>query len=419
MREYLILLLCPLVQGVQGPPKLTFASVDGVTCLLEKQGEVIASQCDIQSGESSVQGNRQLINDLQESVNSALSALSAENTALHGLISDMQQQIDALQDSHSSHVAQISLLENQYVAADASLTAAIESISLIPGQKGEQGEQGEQGGQGEQGEAGQPGQPGQPGAAPPHEEHFMELIFPGFDPNSFIWRISVLQLLNFWLSIWLGNTQGMPSTCSLYTLGASWGPAITTGQVWRFITPIFLHANTMHLFFNLFFQLRIGFGMEKQFGQPKFIAIYFLCGVLGNLLSVCVDPYKLAVGASTSGFGLIGVWLAELLLTWHRLGPARSRALVWITFMVTSVVTMSVIAPTLDIYGHLGGALAGFLLGCWIADAPEEQQPEYYFQVKRAAATVLALYFGLGFSKILLFSPNFPLPNCNNILHMQ
>ena len=37
----------------------------------------------------------------------------------------------------------------------------------------------------------------------------------------------------------------------------------------------------------------------------------------------------------------------------------RSRALVWIAFMMTSVVTMSIIAPTLDIYGHLGGALAG------------------------------------------------------------
>lgn len=149
---------------------------------------------------------------------------------------------------------------------------------------------------------------GGPGA--PVEENFMELIFPGYDSSAFIWKVSVLQLIQYWFSIWLGNTQGMPSTCSLYLLGASWGPAISSGQFWRLFTPMFLHANTMHLFFNLFFQLRIGFGMEKQFGTPKFVTLYFLCGVLGNLMSILVDPFKLAVGASTAGFGLIGVWLA-------------------------------------------------------------------------------------------------------------
>jgi membrane associated rhomboid family serine protease len=265
-----------------------------------------------------------------------------------------------------------------------------------------------------------PPSPSAPGAQQPrHEEHFMELVFPGFDSSAFIWRISCFQLLNFWLSIWLGNTGGMPSTCSLYLLGASWGPSITSGQLWRFITPIFLHANTMHLFFNLFFQLRIGFGMEKQFGMYKFIAIYFFCGLLGNLLSVSMDPYKLAVGASTSGFGLIGVWLAELLLTWHLLGPARSRALVWIAFMMTSVVTMSIIAPTLDIYGHLGGALAGFLLGCWLADMPEERMPAKYRETKQAAAAFLALYIGFGVAKVLLLSPNYPLPNCGQLLNFM
>ena len=107
----------------------------------------------------------------------------------------------------------------------------------------------------------------------------------------------------------------------------------------------------MHLFFNIFFQLRIGFGMEKQFGIGKFVLLYFICGIVGNMISVAIDPYKLAVGASTSGFGLIGVWLAEILLSWHIMGPHREKSILWILFMLFSVVMMSSVAPNIDIWG--------------------------------------------------------------------
>lgn len=37
-----------------------------------------------------------------------------------------------------------------------------------------------------------------------------------------------------------------------YTLGASWGPSLARGEVWRLFCPMMLHANMMHLFFNVF-----------------------------------------------------------------------------------------------------------------------------------------------------------------------
>merc|ERR1719231_475548 len=95
---------------------------------------------------------------------------------------------------------------------------------------------------------------------------FMDLLFPGFDTSALIWKISLLQIMEYLGSLLMGSAFGAPKLCSLYLLGASWGPAIANGAVWRLLSPMTLHANAMHVFFNVFFQLRIGFQMEKQFG---------------------------------------------------------------------------------------------------------------------------------------------------------
>merc|ERR1719387_534268 len=157
----------------------------------------------------------------------------------------------------------------------------------------------------------------------------MDLLFPGFDTSTMIWKISLLQIMEYLGSLLMGSAAGAPKLCSLYLLGASWGPSIANGALWRLFMPMMLHANALHIFFNMFFQMRIGFQMEKQFGKRKFC---LLC----NLLSVAFDPMKLAVGASTSGFGLLGVWLAEIILTWDILGESRPRISLWVFFMLLS-----------------------------------------------------------------------------------
>eukprot|EP00443_Scrippsiella_acuminata_P065274 CAMPEP_0115389248 /NCGR_PEP_ID=MMETSP0271-20121206/9590_1 /TAXON_ID=71861 /ORGANISM="Scrippsiella trochoidea, Strain CCMP3099" /LENGTH=252 /DNA_ID=CAMNT_0002812757 /DNA_START=10 /DNA_END=765 /DNA_ORIENTATION=+ len=109
----------------------------------------------------------------------------------------------------------------------------------------------------------------------------LDVLFPNFDTDTFVWRISMLQITNYMASLMLGSSMGAPKLCSLYLLGASWGPAIAGGAVWRLFLPMLLHANALHIFFNIFFQLRIGFGMEKQFGRRKFCLMYLFCVQVG------------------------------------------------------------------------------------------------------------------------------------------
>jgi len=243
------------------------------------------------------------------------------------------------------------------------------------------------------------------------EEQFMELIFPGFDANAFVWQVTCWQTAEFIFSMLLGHQRANPTPCVLYRLGASWGPALSQGQIWRLVTPVMLHANLTHLLFNVFFQLRMGFGMERQFGREKMIMIYFACGIFGNLLSAAHDPFKLAVGASTAGFGLIGVWLAEILLSWEILGPARERTILWIVFMLISVTTMSSMTPNMDLMGHMGGALGGFLLSIAISDMKEEDRPAWYSEAKLGAILAMATLL-TGASAKVFMGPTGPIPDC-------
>merc|ERR1719247_888277 len=246
---------------------------------------------------------------------------------------------------------------------------------------------------------------------------FMDMLFPGFDTSSFIWKMSLLQMTEYLGSLLMGSAAGAPKLCSLFLLGASWGPSIANGAVWRLFLPIMLHANALHIFFNMFFQLRIGFQMEKQFGKRKFCLLYIFCGFLGNLLSVAADPMKLAVGASTSGFGLLGVWLAEVMLTWELLGTSRPRIFLWFAFMVLSCVMMSTISPNVDFVGHFGGALAGWLMAVILADMPESTQPEWYAKVKSAAKNIAGLLILAALFKTIVLGPEGPIPYCGSIMH--
>ncbi|CAD7956006.1 unnamed protein product [Amoebophrya sp. A120] len=265
-------------------------------------------------------------------------------------------------------------------------------------------------------------------------ETITESLFPAFKHDTFLKRICILQLLEYAGSLFLTmgsnaanspaaqlmgtNFALSPNTCSLYLLGASWGPSIATGQIWRLLTPMMLHANGLHIFFNLFFQSRVGFGIEQQLGTKKFMILYLFCGYFGNLVSILVDPYKLAVGASTSAFGLLGVWFSEVHLTWHLLSEeSKGRLSFWFGGMLLALVVMSNLAPHLDMWGHVGGLLGGYLMSLCLADMSPEHRPVWYETGKKLAKMTLSWFCLLGTGKVVFMNPTVPIPNCGTLLH--
>ena len=107
-----------------------------------------------------------------------------------------------------------------------------------------------------------------------------------------------------------------PTYGALQDFGASENHKIREGQVFRFITPMFLHANLVHLALNMASQLVLGFRIEPQVGIYRIVALYIVAGVAGNLLSDLIREYGIAVGASTAVFGMMASMFAWLWINW-------------------------------------------------------------------------------------------------------
>lgn len=146
-------------------------------------------------------------------------------------------------------------------------------------------------------------------------------------------------------------------------LGAKDNQAIAAGQVWRLVTPLFIHVNLLHLFVNMYSLSAIGPSVERLFGSRRFLVTYFLAGVAGVDMSLAFSP-RPSVGASGAIFGLLGALGVFLFLhrrTFGRAGAVQLRQIVIVALLNLGLGLM----PGIDNFGHLGGLLAGAALA-WL-----------------------------------------------------
>ena len=61
-------------------------------------------------------------------------------------------------------------------------------------------------------------------------------------------------------------------------------------QIWRFITPTFLHGSAYHINANIVMQLLLGSGTEHGIGPYRMAFLYFTSAFGGMLLSSIVNP---------------------------------------------------------------------------------------------------------------------------------
>ena len=86
-------------------------------------------------------------------------------------------------------------------------------------------------------------------------------------------------------------------------------PEILSGQIWRLVTPIFLHFGLMHLVFNLLWLKDLGGLMERRFGWKHYLLFLLITAALSNV-GQYIQSGPMFGGLSGVVYGLLGfVWI--------------------------------------------------------------------------------------------------------------
>ncbi|MGI4827854.1 MAG: rhomboid family intramembrane serine protease [Janthinobacterium lividum] len=162
-----------------------------------------------------------------------------------------------------------------------------------------------------------------------------------------------------------------PTAEQVLRWGANFGPLTESGQWWRLFTACFLHFGIVHIGFNMYVLYQIGFFTERLFRGPRYLALYLVAGLGGNLIGLVLHPNVVAAGASGAIFGVYGGLLAYLLRYRGVANPQAAKAVTRSVFIFLGYNLLYGLADRhTDLTAHIGGLATGFLAGLVLAPKP-------------------------------------------------
>lgn len=149
---------------------------------------------------------------------------------------------------------------------------------------------------------------------------------------------------------------------------------IRQGEVWRLISPAFLHGSILHILFNMLWLWVLGKQIEVRLGIVRFLLLSLIVGVFTNTLQYLISgPFFL--GYSGIIMGLAGfIWSRERVAPWEGY-PLHRSIILFLVLFVVAMVALEVISITFLIFtsksfglgianaAHISGAILGALLG--------------------------------------------------------
>lgn len=164
-----------------------------------------------------------------------------------------------------------------------------------------------------------------------------------------------------------------PSPIALLNLGASGSfPVFGLGRWWTVLSAGWLHANLIHILFNMMSARDLIPLTAHLYGGARTVIIYVLASVAGfaasSAANVFLSPFlprflaggRLTIGASAAIFGLIGA-----ALYYGRRGGStalQAHAKQW----AVGGLLFGFFIPGIDNWAHLGGLGGGYLASRWL-----------------------------------------------------
>lgn len=83
-----------------------------------------------------------------------------------------------------------------------------------------------------------------------------------------------------------------PAKEDLWVLFPLYFPANDLFRPWQFVTSMFMHANTGHLFFNMFALFSFGSLLERVWGAKRFVIFYMIVGLGAGFIYTGVNHFQ-------------------------------------------------------------------------------------------------------------------------------
>ena len=136
---------------------------------------------------------------------------------------------------------------------------------------------------------------------------------------------------------------------------------IMEGELWRLITPTFLHSGFSHMLFNSFALVLFGPALERMLGAARFLMVYLVSGIIANVATLLLEPLTfIHVGSSGAIFGLFGYYIA--IIIFQKRWLSRENSQIILTICAISLI-MTFLQPNINITAHLFGLLGGLSIG--------------------------------------------------------
>jgi len=181
------------------------------------------------------------------------------------------------------------------------------------------------------------------------------MAYRGSRPTA-VWLIIAINLLLFIATLINGNL----------ILFLGFQPASFLARPWTIVTNLFIHGGVWHIFANMITLYFFGSYLCRLIGVKRFLLVYFVGGILGNIFFFLLppSPFSIAIGASGAVFALGGVLAVMMPRLRVFIFPIPVPIPLWIA-VIGGFIILSIFSPLLGIawQAHLGGLVLGLVAG--------------------------------------------------------
>lgn len=200
------------------------------------------------------------------------------------------------------------------------------------------------------------------------------LYTPSKLPSEGQFLLKKIQTTPYWQGIYPNLVTHAINPSAPWNFPAPLFEKIKQGEIWRLVTPCFLHFDIFHILFNMLWLIVLGRQLEKQLGAFKYILFILIVGILSNTGQYMMSGSNF-IGYSGVICGMITfVWVRQKLAPWegYQLHPST---FLFITVFVFAILGIQMVSFFLEVNGHSGfsagvantahitGGIIGYILG--------------------------------------------------------